>query len=275
MNLLTATIVFILGTAVGSFLSVVIYRLKTNTKGVISGHSYCPYCKKKLKWRHLIPVLSWLFLQGKCGYCGKKISVHYLMLEILTGLLFLFTFSTWNFIQITPSIINPDFLNYSINWEIFEKFTFYIVEFSFLIAIFFYDLMHKEIPDQLSLPAIVIAAAGGLTLGIPTALNMLIGGAAIFTFFLLQFLISRGKWIGGGDIRLGAFMGIFLGWEKGLLALVLAYLIGGAFSLFLLASKKINRKSTIPFGPFMITGILIVVFFGERILDWYFNSMLI
>lgn len=275
MNLLTATIIFILGTAVGSLLSVIIYRLKTDTKGLIFGHSFCPYCKKKLKWRHLVPVLSWLFLQGKCGYCGKKISVHYLMLELLTGILFLVTFLTWNFVEVSPSIINPDFLNYSINWQIFEKFIFYIIEFSFLIAIFFYDLMHKEIPDQLSMPAIVIAIAGGLTFGIPTPLNMLIGGGAIFAFFLLQFLLSRGKWIGGGDLRLGAFMGIFLGWEKGLLALVLAYLIGGVFSLFLLAGKKITRKSTIPFGPFMITGILIVVFWGEKILDWYFNSMLI
>lgn len=272
MELLAASIIFILGAAIGSYLSVIIYRLANNQKGALFGRSMCPSCKKKIKWQHLIPILSWLFLRGKCAYCGKKISAHYIMLELLTGALFLISFLNWNFIESTPSIVNPQILDYSINWQILEKLTFYLIEFSLLIGIFFYDLLHKEIPDELSLPAIIIAIVGGLIFGIPTPLNMLLGGASIFVFFLLQFVLSRGTWIGGGDLRLGALMGILLGWEKGLLALVIAYLVGGLLSLFLLAGKKIQRKSKIPFGPFLVFGILIAIFWGERILEWYFNG---
>lgn len=270
MPLLASIIIFILGTAIGSFLSATIYRLRNNKKGLLLGNSYCPFCKKNLRWHHLVPVLSWLFLRGKCGYCGKRISVHYLLLEILTGVLFLATFLTWNFIEVSPSLVDSQFFNYSINWVIFEKFIFYIIEFSFLTAIFFYDLLYKEIPDFLSLPAIVIAIAGGLIFGIPTPLNMLMGGTAIFAFFLLQFVLSRGTWMGGGDLRMGALMGVFLGWEKGILALAVSYIIGGIFSLILIAGGKITSKDTLPFGPFLVTGMLITVFWGERILDWYF-----
>lgn len=241
------------------------------------GRSICPACKKKLKWRHLFPILSWLFLRGKCGYCGKKISAHYLMLELVTGLLFLACFQQWNFI----TTIYPT--SYLVDWQIFETFLFYLVEFSLLIAILFYDLMHKEIPDQLSLPAIAIAIVGLIFLNpsTATAINMLIGGGIIFLFFLIQFVLSKGKWIGGGDLRLGALMGILLstgeqfsGWNYAILGLVIAYLSGGVISLILMAGKKIHRKSTIPFGPFLVTATIIVIFYGDQILDWYLNKML-
>lgn len=274
MTVIASIISFILGTAIGSFLSVVLYRTRHNEKGIFLSRSLCPACRKKIKWIHLIPIFSWLFLRGKCAYCGKPISSHYLVLEIATGLLFLFTFLKWNFIQTVPSITNPEFLNYLIDWGIFQTYIFYLIEFSLLIAIFFYDLMYKLIPDRFSIPAIAIGAAYGLIVGTPTPLNMLIGGASIALFFILQFLLSRGTWIGGGDIRVGAIVGILLGWEKGLVALILAYLIGAAFSLILLAQKKIQRKSAIPFGPFLITGILISIFFGNQILEWYLGTML-
>jgi leader peptidase (prepilin peptidase)/N-methyltransferase len=275
MTLLTATLMFILGTTIGSFLSVVIYRLYKKKKGILLSRSICPECKKQLKWRHLIPILSWLFLRGKCAYCGKKISSHYLVLELLTGLLFLAAFLQWNFIEEVPSSVNPEILNYMINWDTLEILIFYLIEFTFLIAIFFYDLMHKEIPDRLSFPAIVIAITGGLIFGEPSPLNMVIGGGGIFLFFALQLILSKGKWIGGGDLRLGALMGILLGWEKGLIALVLAYLIGAVVSIILLIQKKVTQKSTIPFGPFLITGIIIALFYGTEIINWYLNLLIL
>lgn len=275
MNSLAAIIIFILGTTLGSFLSVVIYRTKTGKKGIFLSRSFCPGCKNKIKWRHLIPILSWLFLRGKCAYCGKKISAHYIMLELFTGLLFLITFLKWNFIESIPALVDPEFLNYTVNWEIFQIFVFYIIEFTFLIAIFFYDLMHKEILDRFSLPAIAIAIAGGLILEIITPLAMLLGGATLFVFFLLQFLISKGTWIGGGDLRLGALMGILLGLNKGLLALIIAYFLGAIVSIYLLARKKVKGKSQIAFGPFLVIGTLIAIFLGERILTWYLNTLLI
>ncbi len=284
MNLLTSIIIFVLGTAVGSFLSVVIYRIQAEEKGIFMGRSICPACKKKLKWRHLFPILSWLFLRGKCAYCGKKISAHYLILELLTGLIFLAGFQQWNFITTiysTNSITSSYLMqSYIIDWDMLETLLFYLVEFSFMIAILFYDLMHKEIPDQLSLPAIAIAIIGlfFFNFSTETAISMLTGGGMIFLFFLSQFIFSKGKWIGGGDLRLGALMGILLstsgqfsGWMHGILGLVIAYLLGGIISLILLAQKKIHRKSTIAFGPFLVTSTIIVIFYGDQILDWYFN----
>lgn len=275
MNIILSIIIFILGTAIGSFLSVIIHRLHTKKDSMILSRSMCPSCKKKIKWRHLVPVFSWLYLRGKCGYCREKISVHYLMLELVTGIVFLFTFLNFNFLESIPLISNPEFFNYQINWQVFEKFVFYIIEFSFLIGIFFYDTQYKEIPDQLSLPAIAIAIVGNLIFGEPEIMSMLIGAAGIFTFFLLQFVLSKGSWIGGGDLRLAILVGVLLGWEMGLLALIISYLLGGLFSIYLLIAKKVQRKTQIPFGPFLVTGIIIAVFYGNCILDWYFNGLFI
>lgn len=275
MTIIIAALVFILGTAIGSFLSVTIYRLHENEKGIISGRSFCPACKKPLKWRHLVPIFSFLFLRGKCAYCDKKISPHYFILELLTGLAFLAAFFYWNFVVTIPSTVNPSIFNYEINWQIFEVFVFYLIEFSLLVGIFFYDLMYKEIPDRFSLTAIVIAIAGGLLLKTISPLNMLIGGVSIFAFFALQFLLSKGKWIGGGDIRLGALIGVLLGWQLGLVALIIAYILGSIYSVILLIQKKITGKSAIPFGPFLVTGTFVAIFFGAQILYWYLNSFVI
>lgn len=275
MTTIAAILSFVFGTIIGSFLSVVIHRVRHNKKGIIFSRSICPSCKKPIKARHLIPVFSWLYLRGKCAYCGTKISSHYIALELLTGLLFLAAFFQWNFIETIPSVVNPEFLSYTVNWEIFSIFIFYLIEFSLLMAIFFYDLMYKEIPDQFSLTAIVVAIAGGLIFGTPIWTSMLIGGAVVLGFFLIQFILSRGTWIGGGDLRLGLFMGVLLGTQKGVLALILSYLFGAVISLILLSQKKVHRKSAIPFGPFLIAGTLVSIFFGQEILDWYFGSLLI
>lgn len=265
---LFAVLAFILGTIFGSFISVIIYRVKSKKEGIFLGRSICPFCKKKLKFIYLIPVLSWLFLRGKCGYCGKKIGIHYLALEIITGLIFLTTFLTFNFIDIK---FDQLFMNY----EMLKLFIFYIIEFLFLIAIFFYDLQYKEIPDRFSITAIVLAITGNLLMNTISPLNMAIGGLSIFLFFTLQFLLSKGTWIGGGDLRLGLLIGILLGWDKGLVALSIAYIVGAILSLILIGMKKLNRKSQIPFGPFLVTGTIVAFFFGQRILDWYFSGIFI
>ncbi len=273
MTLFLALIIFILGTAIGSFLSVVNYRIHSKDKKIIFSRSVCPHCKKKLKWRHLIPVFSWLFLRGKCAYCNEKISPNYLFIEIVTGTLFLAIFLKWNFLETAGSLVNPDFINYSINWTTFEIFFYHLIIFSFLTAIFFYDLKYREIPDRISLPAIGIALAGGLIFEFVSITSMIIGALAIFGFFLAQFVLSKGKWIGGGDLRLGALMGLMLGWQQGLIALIAAYLLGSLISVGLLTQGSVNRKSAIPFGPFLVMGILISVFFGEIIMEWYLSLL--
>lgn len=273
MNIIIATTIFILGSAIGSFLSVVIYRLHSKKKGTLLGRSMCPSCKKKIRWHHLLPIVSWLFLKGKCGYCGKKIGIHYIALELSTALLFLSLFINFNFIQTIPSIIDPQLSSYIIDWNIFSQLIFHMIEMSLLLAIFFYDLLYQEIPDNFSIPAIIIAIAGGFIFGTPTAIGMLIGGAGILSFFLFQYLISKGGWIGGGDLRLGLLVGVYLGWEKGLLAIILSYFVGAIFSIYLMLRGKVQGKTAIAFGPFMVLGIIVSLFYGEVILDWYLGTL--
>jgi leader peptidase (prepilin peptidase) / N-methyltransferase len=270
-----AILVFILGTVIGSFLSVVIYRLRNNKKGMFLDRSICPSCDDKIRWYHLIPVFSWMFLKGKCAYCGKKISIHYFALEVLTGLLFVGLFLHFNFLMDISSIVDSKAILYDVDWKIFSVFIYHIILGGFLMAIFFYDLLYKEIPDHFSVPAIFIAIIGGLTFGTPSYLSMIIGGVGLLLFFLLQFLISKGAWVGGGDLRLGLFMGIFLGWELGLVAIVLSYMMGAVVSVYLMARGKANRKTELAFGPFMVIGIFISLFYGQKILDWYLNGFLI
>lgn len=266
--------VFILGSAIGSFLSVAIYRLRHHEKKILFGRSMCPSCKKQLKWKHLVPIFSWLFLRGKCGYCGQRISVHYMLLELLTGISFLALFLNWNFVDFSQSIVNPDYLSYAFSVPNLEYFIFYALMMSFLIAIFFYDLMYQEIPDQFSLPAIALAIAGGLIFGSPDWISMALGGVFLGGFFLLQFVVSKGRWIGGGDIRLGVLMGVLLGWDLGLMALVIGYLIGSIVSLVMLITRRATRKTAIALGPFLITGVVATMFYGNTIMDWYLNTLL-
>jgi len=254
MNPLTIFITFVLGTIIGSFLSVVIHRIKAKKKGIFLGRSMCPNCKKTLKWSNLIPILSWIFQGGKCSKCKKKISMSYPALELTTGIIFIATLLKWSF------IIESNQLPY---------FIFYLAEFIFLITIFFFDLLYKEIPDKFSIPPIIIAIIGGLLLQIVSPISMALGILAVGGFFLIQYILSKGLWVGGGDIRLGALMGALLGLKMGVMALVLAYLIGGIFAAYLLIAKKVSRKTQIPFGPFLITGIFLTLFYGEQLLTMY------
>ncbi len=254
MNPFIIFITFVFGTLIGSFISVLIHRTKTKKKGILLGRSQCPHCKKTLKWSNLIPILSWILQNGKCQKCKKKISIHYPLLEIVTGLIFVTTLLTWDF---------------TTQKELLPHFVFYLAEFIFLIAIFFFDLLHKEIPDSFSLPAILIAIVGGLLLKTVAPASMVLGILVVGGFFLVQFVLSKGVWVGGGDIRLGALMGALLGLNMGLMSLVLAYLIGGIFATYLMIAKKVSRKTQIPFGPFLITGLLTTLFYGEQLLAIY------
>lgn len=265
MDIVLLVLIGLLGASIGSFLSVVIYRVKNKKPGALFGRSMCPYCKKTLKWKYLIPILSFLMLGGKCGYCGKKISRYYFMLEILLASLFITGFLNFNFFDIKT---------FEINWNILENFIFFAVTGSLLAAIFFYDLLYREIPDRFSIPAIVVGAIWTLSFNIHSLNSVLIALGIIILFFGGQIVLSKGRWLGGGDLRVGAIMAVLLGAEQLVLALIIAYFIGALYSLPLIMSGKATGKTAIPFGPFLIIATFVSMFLGEELVRFYLTTVL-
>ena len=232
-------IIFLFGLIVGSFLNCVIYRLEKK-ESFLKGRSYCPNCKHQLQWLDLIPVASFLILKRKCHYCRKKISWHYPLVELATGLLFAFCYLS------------------HLPWIIFALIP-------FLIIIFVYDLKYCLIPDKVIYPAIVIAAVFNFT-NWPSAL--IAAG-----FFLALVLVSRGKWMGIGDIKLAFLMGLVLGFPEILLALFSAFMTGAIMGVVLVFLGRKTLKSEVPFGPFLVGGIFIALFWGEKLINWYLNFL--
>lgn len=294
--LLLSIIIFISGLVVGSFLNVVILRLGTK-KSALKGRSFCLHCKHTLAWYDLIPVLSFALLKGQCRYCSKKISWQYPLVELWTGLVFVL-------VAVFVSPVNrghAEFISaFSINavdsgpaagmtTMLSINFILLAIIGSFLIIIFVYDLKHYLIPDKIIFPAIVIAFlyrislqstayslqpsadAKLLTLTTFYPLFAAIGAA---TFFLLLVLITRGKGMGVGDIKLAFLMGLLLSWPQIATALFIAFLSGGLVGLVLILTRKKKLKSMVPFGPFLVSGTFIALFWGEKIISWYWKILL-
>jgi prepilin signal peptidase PulO-like enzyme (type II secretory pathway) len=261
MEFLIYIFVFIFGLIVGSFLNCVIYRLETG-ESFLKGRSYCPHCKHVLSWKDLIPIFSFLILKGKCRYCKKKISFQYPLVELLTGILFVLA------IPIYGGRTSIDLI-------------FYWVLTCFLIIIFVFDLKHYLIPDKVIYLAITLIllyqffkiwnfghwdlfGIWNLVIGILPSL-----------FLLAIILISHETWMGFGDFKLSILMGLILGWPKILVALFFAFLSGAIVGLILILLKQKTIKSQIPFAPFLVSGTFLAMFFGEKIVNWYLNLILL
>ena len=258
-------IIFIFGTLIGSFLNCLIYRLE-NKKSFIFGRSMCPNCKHKLAWYDLIPIFSFIFLKAQCRYCKEKISWQYPIVETITGLLFL------SIINYQLSVINE----FSIFNFINLSFLFFV--FSSILIIFIYDLKHFIIPDKVIYPLIAITIfyliINHYLLIINNQLsiiNYLLSGLGAAMFFLAIYLLSKGKWLGFGDVKLVLFLGLFLGWPNILLSLFLSFVIGAIIGIGLILFKGKGLKSQIPFAPFLILGSFIAFFWGRQLLSWYFS----
>jgi len=265
-------IFFLVGLIVGSFLGAVNYRLKV-AEDIVWKRSHCPGCKKNIRWYDNIPLLSFVVLWGQCRECKEKISWRYPAVELMTGLLYAAV--AWKFLGGWGFAGSPERV-FSAGDAI--EMAFWLFAASYLTLIFFHDLSFMLIPDAAVYPAIIITLLyqywkylGG-PLGIADLKNpfasALSGAFVAALFFLLLIWISRGRWIGGGDVKLGFLAGVIVGWPKILFVLFFAYLIGAIVSLILVAAKKKTWKSQIPFGPFLVTGILIVMFFSEQIQFW-------
>ena len=257
-NFLIYLSIFVFGLIFGSFLNCVIYRLHSG-ESFLKGRSFCPNCQHILSWPDLIPVFSFLILKGKCRYCHKPISLQYPLVELATGTVFLLIF--WN-------------LEFGI-WDLLFR----LLISCFLIIIFVYDLKHYIIPDQVIYPAIVIAFLYNIyqfTIdNQQLTINNFLSAFGAAAFFLTLVLISHEKWLGWGDVKLAFLMGLFLGWPKILLALFLAFFIGAIIGIELIILGKKTLKSEIPFGPFLISGTFLALFFGQKILDWHLSFFLL
>ncbi len=247
-------LLFIIGLAFGSFASVIIHRLHAQEGGIVFGRSKCPHCAKALGALDLIPVVSYIANRFKCRHCKGPISSHYPLLELSMGAIFVITGMKVGMASI-PLLV------------------FYLaIAFAFIILTF-YDFLFKEVPDEVVLPAAALAfAVNWIALGHPIT-NLVTAVAIPVLFFSFLFTISKGNWLGGGDIRIGALMGAMLGWPYVLIGLFLGYVLGAIFSLIGLAIGQLHRKSQIPFAPFLLLGTFITMFWGQKILEWYLNGM--
>lgn len=260
MDFLFLIFVFFMGLLAGSFLNCVIYRLEQG-ESFWGGRSYCPNCKKEIFWFDLIPLLSFLFLRGKCRFCKKKISWQYPAVELLTGVVFLMVFLLL-------------FSQMSSLQEIVGAV--YILSISLLlILILVYDLKHFIIPDEAVFAGILLSLLWQLFAffshlhTFQEATGFLFSSLAASAFFLVLFLITRGKGMGFGDVKFALLMGIFLGYPKIIIALFLSFLIGAIIGTILMIFKKKGLKSEIPFAPFLVAGTFIALFWGDFILTIY------
>ncbi|MGB4254086.1 MAG: prepilin peptidase [Minisyncoccales bacterium] len=262
--------IFIFGLCVGSFLNVLIDRLPKGES--IFGRSYCNHCHKTLEWYELVPVLSFIVLRGKCSKCKKPIPLQYPLVELATGGLFLLIF-----IFFTPFDVNLS------NETIFSTFNFQNLLLLFcqlfiascLIVIFMSDLKYMIVPDEIVYSGMVIALIyqfSNWKMGqLPEWHYPLLAGIGPALFFLFLILITKGKGMGFGDVKIAAFMGFFLSWPNILIALLLAFFSGALVGLILIATKKKGMKSEIPFGCFLAPATLIALFWGEELISWYMS----
>ena len=267
MNYFILAIIFLFGLIIGSFLNCLIWRL--HKKESIWGRSYCPKCGKQIAWYDNIPIFSFAFLQGKCRHCRKKISWQYPIVELITAILFVIAF-IFNLpgpnilISQYPNILTSNFLLLTLkSWFIIAV----------MIIVFIYDLRWFLILDIITLPACAVMLILNLLLGF-NLWNLVFSGIIGSSFFLLQFVISRGKWIGGGDIRLGLLMGLALGWPNIIVGLFIAYFMGAIIGLGLILAGKKKWGSQIPLGIFLSIATIITLFWGEQILNWYLNVII-
>ena len=261
MDIMIASYLFFIGAVFGSFAGAMVWRMKMGRK-VTNERSECEHCHHKLSPLDLIPVVSWLWLRGKCRYCRTGIGWTPLLLELGLGAVFVLSYLAWP-LGIT-SIYGVTTLSL------------WLVALVMLTILFIYDLRWFLLPDRIVWPLAVV----GVGLFAARAIEsdwMLLQGLLELSFALLPvsglyyvlYTVSKGQWVGFGDVKLGIFIGLALGWQGAVVAVVLANFIGMLVLLPGLLSGKLSRKSQVPFGPFLIVGTVIAMLWWAPVLKWY------
>jgi leader peptidase (prepilin peptidase)/N-methyltransferase len=244
-----AGLVVLFGLMIGSFLNVVIARVPAG-KSLWRPRSACPTCGAQIAWHDNIPVLSYLLLRARCRACGGTISARYPIVEATTGLVFLAAYARFG---------------------MGVEFVVAVVLLSALIAITAIDLDLQIIPDAITLPGILAGIPASLATGWVSWVDSLMGIAIGGGVFLAIILISGGG-MGGGDMKLGAMLGAFLGWKLTVVAMFLSVVVGGSVAIGVLATGRKGRKDPIPFGPFLALGGAVALFWGQGLLTWYLEA---
>ncbi len=242
--------IFCLGAVIGSFLNVLIDRIPRG-ENPLQGRSHCDYCHHKLAWYDLIPYLSFILLRGNCRYCHKFIGWKYPFIELSTACLFLATVVSMSFTS---------------SFDLVRLLYLLLIDAS-LICIFYTDLFSGIIPDVIIFPTMLIAGLYVLTTQGTGSMFYLFSAVGALLFFLLLFTITKGRGMGFGDVKFSFLIGLILGWPNTFLSIYVAFLTGAAVAFILILWKKKKlRGSTIPFGPFLVFGTFISLFFGTFLL---------
>jgi len=243
-----------MGLALGSFLNVVIYRLPEG-KSIIKPRSSCPSCGYTIPPYLNIPVLSWILLRGKCKSCGEKISLRYPFVELISGIIVL-GYYVW---------LGP-------TWQ----FPIYSILTLALLAVFLIDYDHYIIPNEITYPGIIIGL--GLSLLNPeitpveSLLGILVGGGGLFLIAVIGDWLFKKESMGGGDIKLAAMLGSFLGWQKILFVFIASSVVGLVISIIvMLFSSSLRDSRKIPFGPFLAVAAVIAILFGDYLIHLYIS----
>lgn len=254
----------VLGVCLGSFVNAAVWRIKVK-KDIVHDRSECVHCHHKLAATDLVPVMSWLFLRGKCRYCHKPISAQYPIVELAVMAYFVLSYLLW-----------PMMLDSTSAWIDFGLWLSYGVG---LAILFVYDLKWYLLPDKVVWPLVALGMIDFINTGLwrqwslPQFLSEFVLAVLVIAgVYYLLYIMSKGKWVGFGDVKLGLFMGLALGWQAGLVALLLANVVGCLVVIPGLALGKLKRDSRIPFGPFLIIGFVLAGLYGQQLFSWYISG---
>jgi leader peptidase (prepilin peptidase)/N-methyltransferase len=253
---LVQTIIFIFGMCTGSFVNVCIYRLPASKSIIDPRRSICPNCGSIIRFYDNIPVLSYLWLKGRCRNCNKPISFRYPLVEIISGV-----FALCTFLKFGPTL------------EALVYFAFITA----LVVITFIDIDHQIIPDLITIPGIPVCFLASFALPSITykesLLGLFAGGGSLLLVGWIYYLIKRAEGMGGGDIKLMAMIGAMVGWKGVLFTIFVSSLVGTLVGITIMLRTKKGMKIAVPFGPFLSIGAMTYIFFGPGLIFWYFNLL--
>lgn len=251
-------IFLLLGLILGSFTNVFVDRSHAK-KDFLHGRSVCDHCGRQLTVVDLVPVISWLLLLGRCRRCRKRISIQYPLVELAGGAVFAASYHFW------PRELTGGYEQ--------VYFGLWLISVVLLVALALYDLKWMILPDRFNYPLLLLGLLAASVLvqmeGIETLKQSAQGFVLAWSFFAGLYYVSRGRWLGGGDVKLAAAIGLWLGFPNVLAGILLGFYAATAIVLPLLIVGVLKRRQPVPFGPFLILGFIVTQLAGDRLVDWY------